>query len=149
MRYTILFSILLFFIVSCTKDKFASTPSLKFKSVNTPELHPQQLLVFKLSFTDAEGDFNDTTGIFVQQITPNCAASNGNALLPLPPFPSSKNQKGEITVTFGYNAGSNYQNISPQCAPQNDTATFRFALTDAARHTSDTVSSPIVIIYNQ
>ena len=64
MRYTVLFSILILFTTSCTKDKFSSTPSLKFKSVNTTELHNQQLLTFTLSFTDAEGDLTDS--VFVQ-----------------------------------------------------------------------------------
>ena len=42
MRYTILFSIfLLLFIVGCKKSKFSTTPSLKFKSVNTTQLRSQ------------------------------------------------------------------------------------------------------------
>ena len=143
MRYTTLFSIFLFFIIcSCTKDKFSSTPSLTFKSVNTTQLHSQQSLVFTLSFTDGEGDFSDTSKIFTQEIVPNCSASNGDQLLTLPPFPTSKNQKGDILVTLSYN------DFPPKCSPQNDTATFRFALKDNAQHVSDTVSSPIIIIYN-
>jgi hypothetical protein len=148
MRYTLLFSILLLIISSCTKDKFSSTPSLKFKSVNTTQLHNQQLIIFTLSFTDAEGDFSDTSTIFVQKVVPNCLASNGDAPLTLPPFPTSKNQKGDINITFGNKAASNYQDISPQCPPQNDTATFRFVLKDNANHLSDTASSPVIIIYN-
>lgn len=145
MRYTILFSIFLFAILSgCSKKKFGSTPTLKFKSVNTTNLAAGQLLQFTLGFTDAEGDLSDS--IFVEQIVPNCAASAFSSGYALPSFPASKNQDGDIVVTFGYNAGSGYSNIAPQCQ-QNDTATFRFALKDKAMHVSDTVSSPKIILY--
>ena len=143
MRYTFLFSILVLFSLSCKKDKFSSTPSLKFKSVNTTSLHNQQLLQFNLSFTDAEGDLTDS--IFVREVVPNCALSNFTALYPLPAFPTTKNQKGDLTVTFGYNV-SGYSSISPKCT-QNDTAVFRFVLRDKANHASDTVSSPPIILY--
>ncbi len=145
MRYTILFSIFLFAILAgCSKKKFSSTPTLKFKSVNTTNLVAGQLLQFTLSFTDAEGDLTDS--IYVDQIVPNCAASSVPSKFAIPPFPASKNQDGDIIVTFGYNAGQQYTNIAPQCQ-QNDTAVFRFALKDQAKHVSDTVSSPKIILY--
>ena len=146
MRYTILFSIfLLLLFAGCKKDKFSTAPSLKFKSVNTTELRTQQLLTFTLSFTDAEGDLTDSSRIFVQEVVADCAASNLEGLFQLPPFPTTKNQKGDINVTFGYNV-SDYTSISPQCQ-KNDTAVFRFVLNDNAHHASDTVSSPTIILY--
>jgi hypothetical protein len=144
MRYTFLFSILLLFCTSCKKDKFSSTPSLKFKSVNTTELHNQQLLQFTLSFTDAEGDLTDS--IFVSEVVPQCANSNFGNYFPLPAFPTSKDIQGDITVSFGYNV-TGYQTVSPKCGV-NDTAVFRFALRDKALHVSDTVSSPRIILFN-
>lgn len=133
--------------MSCNKDKFSSTPSLKFESVNTSQLHNQELLTFTLSFTDAEGDFGTgDSSVFVQEIVSNCPASNFAGYYPLPSFPTSKDQKGDINVTFQYNGGGGYTSISPQCQ-QNDTAIFRFVLRDNALHASDTVSSPPVILY--
>lgn len=143
MRNTLLFSILLLLSTSCNKDKFSSTPTLKFESVNTTGLHNQQLLTFTLSFADAEGDIMDS--IYVQEIAANCSGSNVDGLFPIPVFPTSKNQKGTLNVNLGYNL-SNYTSISPQCQ-QNDTAIFRFALKDLAGHVSDTVSSPPIILY--
>ncbi|MEO8860071.1 MAG: hypothetical protein ABI358_01500 [Ginsengibacter sp.] len=143
MRYTFLFSILVLLSLSCNKDKFSSTPSLKFKSVNTTSLRNQQLVQFNLSFTDAEGDLTDS--IYVQEVVPNCALSNFSTLYPLPVFPTTKNQKGDLTVTFGYNV-SGYSPIAPKCT-KNDTAVFRFVLRDKAKHASDTVSSPPIILY--
>jgi hypothetical protein len=110
--------------------------------VNTTQLHPQEALKFTLSFTDAEGDFSDSGSIYVQKIVPNCPNSTSDQTYILPVFPTSKDQKGIINVSLRYN------DISPQCAPQNDTTVFRFALKDDASHVSDTASSPVIIIYN-
>lgn len=145
MRYTILFSILLFvFFTGCKKNNAGSAPTLKFKNVNSTEFQSGDILVFTLSFDG--GSANGTDTIYVEEDVPNCPASSFNESYGLPSYPVTKGQKGEITVTFGYNSNSSYQNISPQCQ-ENDTAVFRFALKDNAQHTSDTVSSPKVILY--
>ncbi|MEO8412169.1 MAG: hypothetical protein ABI472_00860 [Ginsengibacter sp.] len=148
MRYTLLFSILLLLFMSCNKDKFSSTPSLKFTSVNTTQLHNQQLIQFTLSFTDSEGDIlNNDSALYIQQVVPDCLASNTDSYYPLPDFPTTKNQKGDIIVTFSYNSVVGYTSLlTPQCQ-KNDTAVFRFALRDQAKHVSDTVSSPPIILY--
>jgi len=142
MRHIILFSVFLLPLLSgCKKNKFSTTPSLKFKSVNTTQLQRNESIRFTLSFTDADGDLTDN--IFFKEVVPNCPADSVHAdSYQLPPFPASKNQQGDIIVTLEYNS------IPPQCNPQNDTATFRFALRDKAQHVSDTVSSPVIIIYN-
>lgn len=150
MRYPILFSILLFVIfISCNKEKYSTTPSLKFESVSTKELHPGQVITFNLSFT-YKGAL--TGNLLVQELVPICTGNeidSINSPYNLPSFPASQNQKGEITVTYGYNV-TGYSPISqPQCSPRNDTAIFRFVLKDNAMHISDTVSSPPVIIYVQ
>ena len=147
MRYTILFSIFLFAILTgCKKDKFGSKPSLKFKSANSNVLPPHQLIQFTLSFTDAEGDLNDS--LFVQKIEPTCENSNNSGTYIIPEFPVSKNEKGDLIITFGNNYNDPaYFNMAPLCS-RNDTAVFRFAIKDKANHVSDTVSSPpIIIIY--
>lgn len=150
MRYTLLFSILLLiFSTSCNKQKFGTTPSLKFVSVNTTELHNQQFLQFTLSFTDAQGDFSDTSSINVLEVVPNCpeSMSANSGTYKLPSFPTSKDEKGNLVLTFQYNGSSGYTSISPQCQ-QNDTAFFKFTLKDNANHISDTASSPkIVLVY--
>lgn len=144
MRYPILFSIFLFAILTgCNKEKYGSTPTLTFKSVNTTELRTGQVLQFTLSFTDAEGDL--TSSILTQKIVPGCALSSFSQIDSLPSFPTTKNVDGDIILTFGFNAEP-YKNISPQCQ-KNDTAVFRFALKDKANHVSDTVSSPPIILY--
>jgi hypothetical protein len=147
MRYTILFSIFLFAtLTGCKKDKFGSKPSLKFKSVNSTVLPPHQLIRFTLSFTDAEGDLSDS--MFVEKTEPTCVNSNNSGTYIIPGFPVSKNEKGDLIVSFANNYNDPaYVNMAPQCS-RNDTAVFRFAIKDKANHVSDTVSSPpIIIIY--
>ena len=142
MRYPVLFSIVfLAFFSSCKKDKFATKPSLKFESVNTTNLSQGQSLTFNLSFTDAEGDLTDA--IYITEFVPNCNKSGFDSVrYALPPFPTGKNQKGDIIVTFGYN------DVPPKCFPQNDTAVFKFILKDKAQNVSDTVVSPKIVIIN-
>ena len=141
MRYPVLISIFLFaFLSSCNKDKFATKPSLKLKSVNTTVVNQGGSLIFTLSFTDAEGDLTDT--MFITKFEPNCVNSRFNAKYPLPTFPTGKNQKGDVIVTFDYNG------VSPKCFPRNDTAVFKFVLKDKAQNLSDTVVSQNIVIIN-
>lgn len=146
MRYLLLITIVsLLVFASCRKNNANDAPTLKFKSVNTTQLHQQGLLNFTLSFTDGPGNLLDS--VYVQEIAPGCPSSSFDGYYPVPAFPTSRNQKGDVVVTFGYNV-SGYTNISPQCQ-QNDTAVFRFAIRDINKKTSDTVSSPPIILFYQ
>jgi hypothetical protein len=146
MRYTLLFSIFLFVIFTgCKKDSAGDGPTLKFKNVTSTELHSGDMVQFTLSFDGGSGD--DT--ITVEKIVPYCVGSSFVQSYPIPAYPVSKDQNGEVTVTYGYNPSDPaYQNIAPQCQ-QNDTAVFRFFIRDSKQHTSDTVSSPTIILYYQ
>ncbi|MEO7961270.1 MAG: hypothetical protein ABIR19_06980 [Ginsengibacter sp.] len=144
MRYPVLISLLFIFVFSsCKKDKFNTIPALKFESVNTRDLYPGEQLQFTLSFTDAEGDVSNN--VYIEEIAPGCAQSSFKDTYTVPDFPSTKNQKGEMKVIFGYNI-SGLSNISPKCM-RNDTAIFRFALQDKAMNVSDTIDSPPIILH--
>ncbi len=150
MRYTLLFSIFLFItFISCSKEKYSTTPSLAFKNVSTTELHSGEIIIFTLSFTH-KGDLSGN--IFVQELVPKCSGNEIDSIntpYDIPTFPASENQKGEITVTYGYNVAGYSPITQPQCSPRNDTAIFRFVLKDNKNHVSDTLSSPPVVIYAQ
>lgn len=134
---------LLVLFVSCGKDSFNTVPTLKYESVNTRVLDNGQVIRFTLSFTDKEGDLQDS--IFIQKVPLNCAASTFTEILPIPNFPTQANQKGEIEVSYGYNV-PNFPFIqTPQC-PRNDTCFFRFMLKDKAQNRSDTVNSDVIVI---
>lgn len=135
---------------ACSKDKFNTTPQLKFESVNTQTLYPDQVIQFKLEYTDKEGDIQDT--IYIEKITRNCSASDFNGLYALPTdVPRVKNSKGELQITFAYGVNLGYPAIKePACGtatnPINDSCVFRFALKDKANNVSDTVSSPEIVL---
>ena len=118
-------------------------PQLKFKDVNTKQLHSGETLRITLSFTDAEGDLTDK--IFIQEFVRPCRLNPTGGFIDsshvLPTFPTGKNQSGEIIITYPYIF------INPLCN-RNDTAVFKFVLRDAARHLSDTAVSDPIIIYN-
>ncbi len=144
MRNTILFSIFILFLFSCNKNKYTSAPQLKYKEVNTKALHRGETLRFTLSFTDAEGDLTDK--IFIQKLTRPCRNDPSGGFIDsshtIPSFPTGKNQSGEIIITYSYN------DVTPQCAPRNDTAVFKFVLRDKAQNKSDTAVSDAIIIFN-
>ncbi len=140
MRKTYLLSLLILFLAGCNKDKFTTKPQLKYKSVNTTVLSQRETIVFNLSFTDAEGDLSDT--LFIVKFAANCDKSKINAKYKLPPFPTGKNQSGDLAVTFTYN------DVPPKCPLRNDTAVFKFVLKDKAQNISDTAVSETIVFIN-
>ena len=146
MRNYIIIAVICLGIISCSKDKFTTTPQLKYISVNTTKLIPNQLIEFKLSYTDAEGDLEDS--VFILKVEKNCPASNLKLKYPFPKVSGSTTRSGDLLITFangsnvpGYEAFS----VAPKCN-FNDTCFFRFVLRDKAKHTSDTVNSGQIII---
>lgn len=150
MRYSLLFSIILLAFVSCNKNKYNSIPSLTYKSVSTNIIRNQGQITFTLAFTDAEGDLFPDSALFVQEKVLNCNLSTAGfakQYYKLPAFPTTKNQDGNLLVTYGYNLSSGQNLTAPACS-KNDTAVFRFVLRDQANHHSDTaVSDKVVVVF--
>ena len=145
MRNTILIVLISLLIVSCNKNKFTVIPQLKFKSVNTSKLYNGQVIVFKLSFTDGDGDLSDS--MYVEKVSPNCPAGSFQQKYPLPVFPSVKDSQGDLDISFSYGVVQGYPPLSGPMCGVNDTCYFRFMLKDKAQHTSDTVNSGQIILY--
>ena len=144
MRNPVLISIFVLFLFSCNKNKYSTTPQLKYKSANKKVFSSGDLIQFTLSFTDAEGDLQDS--LYVEKFEPKCVNSRFKQMYKIPAFPTSKNQSGELTITYGYNVSSYPPILPPQCA-KNDTCVFKFVLKDKAQNKSDTaVSETIVLI---
>ena len=143
MRYTFLFSILLLLFVSCNKNKYTTKPQLKYKSANKTVFRQGDVLSFTLSFTDAEGDLQDS--IYVEKFVAKCANSSFSRLYKIPDFPTSKSQSGEIVVSYGYNVTGYPPIRTPQCN-KNDTCIFKFVLKDKAQNKSDTAYSETIVL---
>jgi hypothetical protein len=140
MRNTIIIIILSLMIFSCSKDNVASSPVLKYKSVNTTVLQEGQYVQFTLTFTDTNGDADS---LFVQKVVPACPASDFTDSLALPGFPSSKKLSGDILVTYGN--GVLPLIGAPQCGV-NDSCYFRFVLKDLSGQKSDTIQTPYIVV---
>jgi hypothetical protein len=129
---------------SCGKDKFTTRPQLKFEKMNTNLLRPGQVVQFNLSFSDLEGDLEDS--IYVEKFEPRCVDSRFSEKYAMPAFPTSRNSQGEIVVSYGYLVDGFPLILGPQCARRNDTCVFRFMLKDKAQNRSDTVESDVLVI---
>ena len=64
----------------------------------------------------------------------------------MPSVPPTSDMKGQIVLTLGYNVSGYSDILGPQCQ-QDDKAIFRFVLKDEKGNVSDTVSSPIITIF--
>jgi hypothetical protein len=144
MRNTILIAVVCFAFFGCKKETYSTTPELTYKSVNTTFLFPDQIIKFSLTVTDAEGDIIDT--LYVQKVSLNCVASNFSETVPLPKFPTSKNVKADVLVSYSNGINNpGYTTIASRCG-YNDSCYFRFMLKDKANNKSDTVRSETIVV---
>ena len=147
--------ITLLLAAGCSKDKYASKPSLKFKSASSYDVPNGGLLTMRLEYTDAEGDLStaDSAITFIRTVA-RCNAPALTYRYALPTVPATKNASGEIVIRFE-NSTQNFidqgfATYSPStCINSNrpDTTTFRFFIRDKAGNVSDTVFTdrPIII----
>jgi len=146
MRNTIVIALISLVFIGCGKDKFTTVPQLKYESVNTTVLDAGQIIQFKLSFTDAEGDVDS---LFIKKITPRCAATIFKDERSLPAdFKITNGKEGELLVSYGHRV-SNYPAIGDPLCAFNDTCTFRFVLKDKEKNLSDTMYSETIVIIKQ
>ena len=132
-------------IVSCSKDKFKSSPQLTFKESSSDFVPVGGDINFKITFTDAEGDLSGT--VRVQKISSSCGNAgyiDSNKFI-IPSFPASNNQKGEILISMQY--AVDLKPVRCTAIDSVETATFKFWVRDAAGNYSDTATSgPIIIL---
>ena len=150
MRQYFFLALTLFCIVSCSKDKLETRPSITLKSVSSNFIPNGGDLMVEMEFADKEGDISNT--LFVQKIRMNIRTTptiRDSFSLPIANFP--KNSRGFLEVNM------DYQNhlvsaINPPSVGGNpprvedDTLTIRFVLRDLAGNVSDTVSAGTIIV---
>jgi len=137
-------------LIACNKDKFQSTPQIKIKSIDPAIVANGGTLDVTLSFTDKEGDVDDS--VFVRKIRLNqvaVATIRDSLKYKIPEFPS--HTKGDIIVTLDYQSvlsAINPPNIPGSVPPraQPDTLILKFVVSDKAGHKSDTASTGQIIV---
>ena len=145
MRNTIIIALISLLMAGCGKDKFSSTPQLKFKSFNRTEVANGQNLVITLSFTDAEGDLQDS--IYVERYATSCNTLAFKTYYTLPVFPAVKNSEGDIIISYTNGSGGQFPPMPGSvCNGNPETCYFRFVLQDEAKHKSDTLTTGLITI---
>ncbi len=138
------FSLLLFAVLACSKDKFQTIPHLKFKSKNTDVVPFNGSLRITLQYTDKEGDVNDSIFVVRQRLN-----RKGSVTLPaspynIPDFPNTI--KGEFEITLSYQFGLIFGLAPIRVAGSNpvrnepDTLNLKFVAKDKAGNKSDTLT---------
>ena len=134
---------IVFATVACSKDKLETKPRIKITEYSSKELMEGEILTIKLNYYDKEGDVG-----LAQMMSRKIRLNNSPPIPPgsyksdsldgyLPDFPDKSS--GEISFRLDYNTLDESQ-------VQNDTIQFRFALTDRAGNTSDTILSDVIVI---
>jgi len=138
-----IFSII-FLVIACSKDKFDTTPRLEIKDYSSKNIRRNEILKIRLNYFDKEGDLSEGL-LYARRIRLNVrplgsADNNKSDSLDsyLPEFPEKV--KAEINFQQTYD-------FLKESVSENDTIVFRFAVTDKAGHTSDTITTDKLIIY--
>ena len=136
-----------FVFYGCKKDSFTTKPQISIKSISNKLLHPGDVVLFQINFTDAEGDVSDT--LWVQKVSRICPTTFGAQFTSknkVPDFTPTVNQKGILEVGFGYNTNTSGYTVISGCGNKNDTTYFKFWLKDKANNISDTISSENIVL---
>ncbi len=136
--------------LACSKDKYQTKPQITIKSLNTSVVPIGGNLDVTLSYTDKQGDVDDS--VFVQKIRLNSrvvATIRDSFGYSIPAFP--ENPKGEIEINMDYETVKSAINppIIPGSNPvayESDTLIFKFAVKDKGGNVSDTVSTGKVVV---
>lgn len=149
MKKGFLFSLLAFVLFACSKDKFETKPSLKYKSSSTDIVPMGSGLQVNLEFTDKEGDL-DSVFIIRERLNKRGPLINNSLQLA---FPSSFNNetKGELILNLDYTGRLTYQ-INEIDIPgsgganEPDTLLLKFVIKDKAKNYSDTAQKDFIVI---
>ena len=150
MKYLLLLISVLVVLIACNKDKFQSTPQIKIKSVDPAIVANGGSLDVTLSFTDKEGDVDDTVFIWKKRLNQTVVPTIRDSIkYKIPDFP--KHSTGDISVVLDYQSvlsAINPPNIpgSNPPTPQPDTLIIKFVVSDKAGHKSDTATTGQIIV---
>lgn len=147
MKKLLLLVSVLVVLMACNKDKFQSTPQIKIKSVSSEIVPLGSGWSATLSFTDKEGDVDDT--LFVRKVRLNQKFATtlfDTIKYKIPEFPS--HSSGDITIYLDNNVIQSAQPPPSNGSGGNqpDTLKIWFRVSDKAGHKSDSVSTGTIVV---
>jgi hypothetical protein len=128
--------------ISCNKNSYTTKPQISIESITTVVPLNGEFDA-KLKYTDKQGDlgngiFNAVRISLNQQPPTDSLASEFSS-----PIPNFNNKSlGELEFTLPPGSLSEH-------TTQNDTLQFQFSVTDRAGNTSDTITSPVIVVLYQ
>jgi hypothetical protein len=130
---------------SCSKSNSNSKPTLAIKSINTTVPVGGSLDAI-LQFNSSSGDLSEGTFVAIrnrlnQRPLSGNSASSDTVTGPIPEFPSV--QKGQFEFTLDWATYLHQSDL------ENDTIVFKFAAVDANGNSSDTITSPQIVVLFQ
>lgn len=129
-------------LIACGKDKFETKPKLEIKDYSSKVISQGQTMTIRLNYFDKEGDLSEAPMIGILTRVNLFPLAPGQDKVDtfrnnLPEFPKKDN--GEITFQLPYD-------FLKESTIEDDTLVFRFAVTDLAGNTSDTVTTDQIVI---
>src|ERR1700712_4753647 len=93
-------------VISCSKDKLSTKPSIEVKSINGTEFTPQQEVLITLSFKDKEGDLGTGTLTYIRNrlnvFYPVINNLVDSVTYALPEFPKTTSGDIKLTIPAGF-----------------------------------------------
>lgn len=137
-----------FIFAACNKDKFQTKPQIKIESQNFDFVPRNQDLQIVLSFTDKEGDVDDSLYLVRTRLNQRGPYTDIKPLdYKIPSFPDQPS--GEMTVTltygFGLTAGISTISIPGSTQKEPDTMALKFVVVDKAKNISDTATANVIV----
>lgn len=133
-------------LIACKKDKFTTEPQLKFKSVSPSSAVKNNIINFIVSFTDDEGDIQDSVLLVLKRFNSSGGIFTLDTLrLQMNPDEIPVARQGDINIKFGYGeliTGTFFLNLETV----DREASFGLIIRDKAGHRSNYVESDKIIL---
>lgn len=134
-----------FILVSCSKNKYTTKPQITIKSINTT-IPPGGTLTVDIGYTSKSGDIGEGHLVAIrnrlnQDPLPPGTPNPDTAYEDIPSFPDQP--KADIQFTQDWATYLHESDV------ENDTINFQFAVVDRAGNTSDTITSPKIVVLFQ
>ena len=149
MKQILTFSCIVLILAACGKDKFETKPKLKVESLSSDFVPRNQDLSITLSFTDKEGDIDDSLFVIRTRTFRRGPFTPVNpSRYKIPEFPNQP--EGEISLTLPYSLGltSGFSSITAPGNPptrEPDTLILKFVIRDKAKNVSDTATANVIV----
>lgn len=152
MRNTIIIFFISFIAVSCGKDKYTTTPQIKYKSVNPNVLRSnipngqQTVPQLTIELTDSEGDLGFTSGkdtafVYIRSIINSLPDIQVDSfIMPDLKSVSTKNFQAEMLITPPFKR-------STLPSPKTDTLTYEIYVKDFAKNKSNVITTGDPVYY--